>query len=160
MVSSALWAKISIQNINPPLHGRGTIRPSAAMRQHQYFNPPTPWGGGTVMDHVQVDALQISIPPLRGGGTGRYTGCRLRDHNFNPPTPWGVGPPMISTAPTVWLFQSTHPVGGGTSTKNSGGLENRFQSTHPVGGGTSISSLILCRKVISIHPPRGAMPST
>ena len=77
------------------------------------------------------------------------------------------------------LFQSTHPVGGGTALARCEVLEGRkFQSTHPVGGGTSTNfatpSLtsyfnpptpwgvglfnhepISRQCVISIHPPRG-----
>ena len=38
------------------------------------------------------------------------------------------------------LFQSTHPVGGGTGTGYINPIVKLFQSTHPVGGGTCSSS--------------------
>ena len=34
--------------------------------------------------------------------------------NFNPPTPWGVGLVELLNTLMPELFQSTHPVGGGT----------------------------------------------
>ena len=62
---------------------------------------------------------------------------------------------MIGVGVTVFRFQSTHPVWGGTSYGTLRGANFTFQSTHPVWGGTHaglLQSLYLLP--ISIHPPR------
>ena len=53
------------------------------------------------------------------------------------------------------IFQSTHPVGGGTVELETDTAQTRFQSTHPVGGGTPGIWESLTSDPISIHPPRG-----
>ena len=52
------------------------------------------------------------------------------------------------------LFQSTHPVWGGTIGAKIGIPGLVFQSTHPVWGGTLYSEADVLRYIISIHPPR------
>ena len=56
-----------------------------------YFNPPTPCGVGL---------------------TGRMQQREYQD--FNPPTPCGVGRADVAAVMEAYIFQSTHPVRGGT----------------------------------------------
>ena len=74
----------------------------------------------------------ISIHPPRAGWDGRRS--------------------RPSSEPTI--FQSTHPVRGGTISlfRCENGI--RFQSTHPVRGGTPVDELGRVVVPISIHPPR------
>ena len=58
-------------------------------------------------------------------------------------------------SPEDVLFQSTHPVGGGTTVGHQGLVDALFQSTHPVGGGTHEGWIFARGFWISIHPPRG-----
>ena len=52
------------------------------------------------------------------------------------------------------LFQSTHPVRGGTFFASFLLLHGVFQSTHPVRGGTAANGIPKGNDGISIHPPR------
>ena len=53
------------------------------------------------------------------------------------------------------VFQSTHPVRGGTfKFPQNAATTSRFQSTHPVRGGTVANQLFADIYIISIHPPR------
>ena len=91
---SSLQGRVGVISIHPPRGGwDSTPRHGAANGTH--FNPPTPWG------------------------VGRH-GLPLREQRyyFNPPTPWGVGPIVSGSAGAGAVFQSTHPVGGGTITEN------------------------------------------
>ena len=54
----------------------------------------------------------------------------------------------------IYLFQSTHPVWGGTQLSECATSTLKFQSTHPVWGGTAPARRTDYRKGISIHPPR------
>ena len=62
---------------------------------------------------------------------------------------------MLLSVMVVALFQSTHPVGGGTVEQFKTDGTWLFQSTHPVGGGTAAAVRFLDLGPISIHPPRG-----
>ena len=55
------------------------------------------------------------------------------------------------------LFQSTHPVRGGTTADFSGHRVGKFQSTHPVRGGTRRCIPIEINEIVfqSTHPVRG-----
>ena len=58
-------------------------------------------------------------------------------------------------ASTVYGFQSTHPVRGGTGCTSPPRFSlSRFQSTHPVRGGTAGGQRPQTGHDISIHPPR------
>ena len=104
--------RLSTQNFNPPSPwGEGPKPLSFRSAQAWYFNPPSPWGEG---------------PEIAGVATAAIT-------NFNPPSPWGEG-----------LFQIRKKVG-----------RKEFQSTLPVGGGTSHYCTHASYPQISIHPPRG-----
>ena len=72
-------------------------------------------GGGTIIFNSQNRRLNISIHPPRGG----------RDWSANRLPSW----------------------------------ERVFQSTRPVGGGTTSRSYLCNRPIISIHPPRGGRDS-
>ena len=126
-----------------------------------------------------LQRLRISIHPPRGGWDLHLSTCVCAPCYFNPPTPWGVGLTTDEALLSNYLFQSTHPVGGGTGDPEGvrrldgqisihpprGGwdavwireISNHwpFQSTHPVGGGTSIRAPGRASPPISIHPPRG-----
>ena len=52
------------------------------------------------------------------------------------------------------LFQSTHPVWGGTKILGDDSIIEAFQSTHPVWGGTTQSGGLQIKGDVSIHPPR------
>ena len=79
---------------------------------------------------------QVSIHPPRGGWDTRCRRFAISGRSFNPPTPWGVGLGYVSEDGVSNEFQSTHPVGGGTTLTVDVGMAWMFQSTHPVGGGT------------------------
>ena len=61
--------------------------------------------------------------------------------------------PRTISSPAA-VFQSTHPVRGGTSICAWVRRVSIFQSTHPVRGGTSKCSIQTVPVDISIHPPR------
>ena len=145
------------------------------------FQSTHPVGGGTVVLAHGVVEIFISIHPPRGGWdahigrSGRGPDISIhpprggwdrwslppfqRGADFNPPTPWGVGQVYRSSFPACFQFQSTHPVGGGTSAAWMGTFQPLFQSTHPVGGGTAPSVGKPTAEGISIHPPRGGWDS-
>ena len=58
------------------------------------------------------------------------------------------------TAHLLVLFQSTHPVRGGTTALWQATEGQTFQSTHPVRGGTALPEVHRFIISISIHPPR------
>ena len=75
--------------------------------------------------------------------------------NFNPPSPWGEGRSFFLPRPEVNTI-SIHPPRGGRDKPFRIPIRfGRFQSTLPVGGGTSMLSLQSGHHFISIHPPRG-----
>ena len=96
------------------------------------FNPPTPCGVG---------------PPLRGRP-------RLQRH-FNPPTPCGVGLAEGDEIPFTKIFQSTHPVWGGTKRSASvKSVTRNFNPPTPCGVGQKSCKEGDMLSDISIHPPR------
>ena len=56
--------------------------------------------------------------------------------HFNPPIPCGMGHTFAEACPTLFVFQSTHPVWDGTHTTSLVSFMAGFQSTHPVWDGT------------------------
>ena len=191
---AGIWQLISI---HPPRVGwdysQRTLLPMPSISIHP---PRVGWDGAA---HVRIPELVISIHPPRVGWDAppvQWACCRKY---FNPPTPCGVGPynalrpnPLdISIHPprVGWdfgrlpardlmiLFQSTHPVWGGTRVLGCPGNRPGFQSTHPVWGGTAqrrtqcaillyfnpptpcgvglyIALMETGSTIISIHPPR------
>ena len=63
------------------------------------------------------------------------------------------------SSPPCLLFQSTHPVRGGTREVRDLMAAGLFQSTHPVRGGTMRRSKMRKIYKISIHPPRAGWDS-
>ena len=102
---------------------------SSARRTH--FNPPTPCGVGR--------------PCLRSPAGGWY---------FNPPTPCGVGPFQACPVTGRTDFNPPTPCGVGLITNGYAYLSELFQSTHPVWGGTGSFLSGRATSPISIHPPR------
>ena len=109
--------------------GGGTLPLGAAYAFAIYFNPPTPWGVGP--------------RPARAPSSSTY---------FNPPTPWGVGLWILYMCCFRVLFQSTHPVGGGT-------IRNGLQdspiaiSIHPPRGGWDVSNASMRMPILYFNPP-------
>ena len=99
-----------------------------------YFNPPSPWGGGTISlaGFRSTGAFQSTLPV--GGRDHRPCGWYHALPDFNPPSPWGGGTLACCTPRNMsTVFQSTLPVGG----------RDDFYKAAP-----TLSD-------ISIHPPRG-----
>ena len=119
------------------------------------FNPPTPWGVGLGEISNFRAFIQISIHPPRGGWDGRLPGPAGRSRNFNPPTPWGVGPSGVFRTNWQKIFQSTHPVGGGTAAGEAIGQVVGISIHPPRGGWDTASGEHERIRGISIHPPRG-----
>ena len=97
------------------------------------FNPPTPCGVGRLCG-------------LWGRG---------QNQDFNPPTPCGVGPTITSDGIHAVIFQSTHPVWGGTwdyLQSHYNALD--FNPPTPCGVGPELNGATWGYFGISIHPPR------
>ena len=132
------------------------MQEAEAAAEGEVFQSTHPVGGGTRGRDQRCVWRAISIHPPRGGWDLQHRELlRVRKY-FNPPTPWGVGPLPSQPPGTDPVFQSTHPVGGGTWAQPTiAKLVERFQSTHPVGGGTGRGVVQIVGVSISIHPPRG-----
>ena len=119
------------------------------------FKAPATWG-----EHYaavrQTRPNGISFTHLRRGGTCRSF-CRRRIccPHFNPPTPCGVGPLLGKVDHDPAIFQSTHPVRGGTHPRCRGeALHRNFNPPTPCGVGLLQNGDFHLPKMISIHPPR------
>ena len=144
-------------SIHPPRVGWDLI-PRQPLVWKLYFNPPTPCGvgppaqrpkpgkyrfqsthpvwGGTKAGDLGGWVEKISIHPPRVGWDLENYVMSMAGKDFNPPTPCGVGQCFGGHKVFLALFQSTHPVWGGTSPMLARLLALVFQSTHPVWGGT------------------------
>ena len=136
--TSAGWPRAIRRNvsIHPPRAGWDPVMCFTVNTAVSRFNPPTPCGVG--LSIIKADVILDS---------------------FNPPTPCGVGPALNGQTVAQLLFQSTHPVRGGTCCpvamcylsrcfnpptpcgvgrclQLSSRQKGMFQSTHPVRGGT------------------------
>ena len=81
----------------------------------------------------------------------------LINTEFQSTHPHGVRPPPTEHDRGIRRFQSTHPHGVRPSGNLSFVLIHGFQSTHPHGVRLHLPSLIIRRRVVSIHAPtRGA----
>ena len=100
-------------SIHPPRGGWDDILGGEVRNADISIHPPR---GG--WDEKKTDYttfwLKISIHPPRGGWDSGRTSTRAKPIYFNPPTPWGVGQSHSAQERAEFLFQSTHPVGGGT----------------------------------------------
>ena len=120
-----------------PLRG-GTISGRGTSAAPCHFNPPTPCGvgplpalvpryghgqfqsthplrGGTQNMIICRGVMDISIHPPLAGWDGTHAGRVGLGAYFNPPTPCGVGPWEAYGNGKPQLFQSTHPLRGGTN---------------------------------------------
>ena len=79
-----------------------------------YISIHPPRGGGTIGEVQYYTGLDISIHPPRGGWDAADPTGHPYQQYFNPPTPWGVGRGSTALCEELKIFQSTHPVGGGT----------------------------------------------
>ena len=69
------------------------------------------------------------------------------------PVRGGTFPGIIGIGSKL-VLQSTHPVRGGTARLSAAVTLLPFQSTHPVRGGTAVVNAVKEPPEISIHPPR------
>ena len=130
---------------------------TASISSHEYFiifQSTHPVRGGTHDPGVKPRLWRISIHPPRAGWDVVFVGALCANYHFNPPTPCGVGPSQRPHQRVTLLFQSTHPVRGGTSISSTSISTKGFQSTHPVRGGTEGQLPGPVAVKISIHPPR------
>ena len=118
------------------------------------FQSTHPVWGGTVADDGSGKSDRISIHPPRVGWDPGQDGCGRVINYFNPPTPCGVGPAGPDDLSNTWLFQSTHPVWGGTAAPDCiSAIE--VISIHPPRVGWDVAQSNRAVDVdISIHPPR------
>ena len=72
------------------------------------------WGGTLVYPVILQELYGISIHPPRVGWDLFDPDGEVPDLDFNPPTPCGVGPVEAPLNHHYEIFQSTHPVWGGT----------------------------------------------
>ena len=121
----------------------------------RYFNPPTPCGVGPVVVIEWSLNGQISIHPPRVGWDRICAGGNCGWADFNPPTPCGVGLYIVSLIADALIFQSTHPVWGGTNRPDRPvGFAGNFNPPTPCGVGRFCFQCVPCSFRISIHPPR------
>ena len=118
-------------SIHPPRGGWDDIGDIVGTTDIISIHPPR--GGWDILDKFDPTGATISIHPPRGGWDHRRPGRSRWSSHFNPPTPWGVGHQLSDFLPCLDIFQSTHPVGGGT-----GKITRFYRGIR-----------------ISIHPPRG-----
>ena len=117
----------------------GTGRVDAAGDLGVDFNPPSPCGEGPTQSTLLVQQFQISIHPPRVGRDKWAVKIWYDFSNFNPPSPCGEGLTRRRVRSTIWTFQSTLPVWGGTRGMTAWNKRfSLFQSTLPVWGGTRI----------------------
>ncbi len=124
-------------SIHPPLAGWDS--PSGNSPEDcRYFNPPTPCG------------------------VGLHLRCSLRfGFHFNPPTPCGVGRLHGQRISYRTIFQSTHPLRGGTQQFLCNGKAAGI-SIHPPLAGWDLRHMVMLRILLrfqSTHPLRGGTTS-
>ena len=83
-------------------------------RRHYRISIHPPRVGWDEEELAELRKADISIHPPRVGWDRCSVPRTARPRNFNPPTPCGVGPTCGQALPFEQLFQSTHPVWGGT----------------------------------------------
>ena len=105
--------------------------------------------------NADIQPHTISIHPPREGWDLKYppSSVWLGLFQSTHPVRGGTGAPLILDRKEA-KFQSTHPVRGGTCIPILGNIVLLFQSTHPVRGGTVLDGPLVPFRYISIHPPR------
>ena len=100
------------------------------------FNPPTPCGVGLFLRKPFIGSSIISIHPPRAGWDCRQHRPFSRKELFQSTHPVRGGTDIYISPACMYIFQSTHPVRGGTLYCQTARHSALFQSTHPVRGGT------------------------
>ena len=121
------------------------------------FNPRSPRGERRPKPHHIRHAGDVSIHAPRAGSDTRSRRFASGSKSFNPRSPRGERPFVSYNTVHHFLFQSTLPARGATSTSDSLSISREFQSTLPARGATSC----LVRRTIvwmfqSTLPARGA----
>ena len=139
-------------SIHPPLVGWDPYH-QLVLILYKHFNPPTPCGVGLNFPPDSVLLVDISIHPPLVGWDKPERPLMARTTNFNPPTPCGVGHLSNVATRSFSLFQSTHPLWGGTLV--GGDIVQLLDiSIHPpLVGWDSVFSVVCFPAIISIHPP-------
>ena len=98
------------------------------------FNPRSPWGERLLVSTLTPGPRVISIHAPRGGSDGLfYVG--VSQHNyFNPRSPWGERRRGSNSLRSLFIFQSTLPVGGATYEDLHKHHQNRISIHAPRGG--------------------------
>ena len=144
---------VIVISIHPPRAGWDQHRSDRLFRING-FQSTHPVRGGTCACTPLKPCSRISIHPPRAGWDLVVTPYPAAINYFNPPTPCGVGPPISSRAVNACIFQSTHPVRGGTSNKWSKRRTKQI-SIHPPRAGWDFRDDSGAQRLrISIHPPR------
>ncbi len=101
-------------SIHPPRAGWDQEARKRQEQRHQISIHP-PRAGWDMRDAEGEEAsTQISIHPPRAGWDSQILVAIGDRNNFNPPTPCGVGQGNVGYPAVCEIFQSTHPVRGGT----------------------------------------------
>ena len=79
-----------------------------------HFNPRFPWGKRRGHPQFKLRDKLISIHASRGGSDLLHSHSSSHLLNFNPRFPWGKRRCFVCHAATVFVFQSTLPVGEAT----------------------------------------------
>ena len=103
---------LSFQSTHPVWGG--TMQSDGTGRLVLFQSTHPVWGGTITLD-CTIRTVVISIHPPRVGWDCLTLMIHLLWSNFNPPTPCGVGRSHTIKSAINFLFQSTHPVWGGTS---------------------------------------------
>ena len=138
-------------SIHPPRAGWDEVT-AAYKKYNGKFQSTHPVRGGTYGSVFVSYGQPYFNPPTPCGVGPRYPNICTTNNHFNPPTPCGVGRTFFHPLVALAVFQSTHPVRGGTIAHAGTAFGTGFQSTHPVRGGTTPSGakLIIIR---NFNPP-------
>ena len=113
------WSYASLSHFNPPTPwGVGLLRESNG-QELLAFQSTHPVGGGTVYPQHQLPLDLISIHPPRGGwDQSLRRNIAVRHISIHPPR-GGWDRILFYKLISHLIFQSTHPVGGGTNSARS-----------------------------------------
>ena len=152
--SGGWWSGISRDiSIHPPRVGwdNGDLCRSEYIRRFQSTHPV--WGG-TTENSYGGSVIRISIhPPRVGWDPVQHVSPQQRGISIHPPR---VGWDLSDTVSVARLgdFNPPTPCGVGLGNYTALFYKELFQSTHPVWGGTRNCKVLGAVVPISIHPPR------
>ena len=106
------------------------------MNTPDIFQSTHPVRGATTQALSNGYLCIISIHAPRAGCDQYVHQQRQQRRHFNPRTPCGVRQIDTLVDGVTYVFQSTHPVRGATSSSCAMAFAKKFQSTHPVRGAT------------------------